>query len=485
MPLAVRCMPTEAQRVRRVLVAAFVLLMMLGLLWAPNMEARIGYTLLTLSVLLPCALWIRAGMPGIPIWPVVSVISWLSYALPILRDEQAQMIYTPAAVLLFAATVATFLITATIAWRLMLLSGRGRSSPGVSELVPTSQMAPIVFFGLGSGMLYYLFLFVGTLSFLGSAFGLVRSAMLTCTVVSCYMLGHARGRGVLRGLSWALAVAALMANVLLAWTSLFLVIGITYVLAATAGYVITTKRVPWGSLLGTLLVLTVLHAGKAAVRRQYWVAGSNQVAGLTLTEVPGFLTEWARVGLNTLATGDGGVAVMDRASLYRQLLAVQHLAPVFVPFLYGETYALLPSLLVPRFLAPDKMPSQAGMNMLNVHFGFQTIAETRTTAMGWGLIAEAYANYGFLAVVGIGLLTGMIAGLFSRWSCGTAPISLGSFLGIVAMMTMVDLEADLSYLLTNLWQACVSVVLLLAIWRLLGMQRKRVYPPLRTPRTLA
>jgi hypothetical protein len=413
------------------------------------------------------------------------VISWLYYALPILRDQQAQLIYTPEEVLLYAATVAAYLTAATIAWRLILPSSGRRSTSDVSELVATAEMAPIVFFGFGSGMLYHLFLFAGSLNFLGPAFGLVRSVMLTCTVISCYMLGYARGRGVLRGPTWALAVVAIMANVLVAWTSLFLVGGITYLLAATGGYAITTKRVPWKSLLGIFLVLMVLQSGKAAMRKKYWAAHSNQVVGDALTDVPGFLTTWVGAGLTTLATGNEDLAVFDRASLYQQLLTVQRLAPESVSFLNGKTYALLPSLLVPRFLAPDKMASQSGMNLLNVHFGFQTRGETQSTAIGWGLISEAYANYGFLAVIGIGLLTGMIAGLFSRWSCGTTPISLGAFLGIVAMMTMIDLESDLSYLLINLWQACVSVWIFLTIWRLLSLRRKHTYPPLRTPRALA
>lgn len=470
----------EGRRVRRIFTGLFIVLMLLALHWGQSVQAQIGYILITVAVLLPWGLWIRAGMPGIPVWPVVSVISWVYYALPILRDERTREMYTPTAVLVFGATVAAFLIAATVTWNFMLPAPRSRSNFGIPERITKKQITAIVFFGLVAGIIYYLALPSGALAFIGSAFGLVRSIVFTCTVVSCYMLGCARGIGALQGPTWTLALSALIATVLLAWTSLFLVIGLTNLLAAIVGYVITTKRMPWATLIATVIVLTVLQAGKATIRERYWQAGSNQTTRLTLSGTPGFFAEWVGAGTDTLVNGNASTAVFDRASLYRQLLAVQHLAPQYVPFLNGETYALLPQLLVPRFLAPTKITSQTGMTKLNLHFGFQTREGARTTAMGWGLISEAYANYGFLAVFGIGLLTGIIAGFYSRWSCGTAPISLGSFLGIVGLMAMLDLEADLSYLLTNLWQASVSVIVFFAAWRILAAPRKRLDLPLRS-----
>jgi hypothetical protein len=465
---------SEKRRARRVLFMAFAVLPMLGLLWAASAEAGIGYLLLTISVYLPCSLWVRAGTPGIPIWPAVAVMSWLYYALPILRDREN--LYTPDEILRGAATAAAFLTIGTITWRLSFPSGRRRPRRVGPEFLVAPHMNAVVFLGLGLGLSYYVLLSLGLFNSLGSAFGLVRSFMQTSAVVSCYVVGHARGRGILRGQLWALAVAALTANALAAWTSLFLVQGMSYLLAAVGGYVITTKRVPWLPLSAAFLILGVLHAGKTEMRQQYWLADSNTIAeSVRIQDVPEFLTEWIRAGLKASVSDDGSQSIIDRASLFRLLLAVQRLAPESVPFLDGETYALLPNLLVPRFLEPDKIVSQAGMNMLNIHFGFQTDQQTKVTALGWGLIPEAYANFGTPGVAGIGLLSGMIAGLFFRFTWGASAISTGTFLGIVALMTMINLETDLSYLLTNLWQTCVSVWLLLTAWRLLGLRANPSY----------
>jgi hypothetical protein len=112
------------------------------------------------------------------------------------------------------------------------------------------------------------------------------------------------------------------------------------------------------------------------------------------------------------------------------------------------------------------------MNSLNIHFGFQTAEDTRSTAIGWGLIAEAFANFGYPGVLGMGIVIGIIAGFFMRLSSGAAPTSTGTFLGIVGLMTLINMEADFSNLITNLFQACVSILLLLAALDWLALRER-------------
>ena len=108
--------PALRSRARRGLFTALIV-SMAGGFWAQNPETAAGYALLTGSACLPCALWIRAGMPGIPVWPAVAALSWLYYAVPMLRDGLAQTLYTPAEIFSLAATVSIFLVAGTVAWR--------------------------------------------------------------------------------------------------------------------------------------------------------------------------------------------------------------------------------------------------------------------------------------------------------------------------------------------------------------------------------
>lgn len=87
--------------------------------------------------------------------------------------------------------------------------------------------------------------------------------------------------------------------------------------------------------------------------------------------------------------------------------------------------------------------------MLNVRYGIQTEEATEYSTIGWGLIPEAYANFGYLGVISIGLLFGAMCGLFERLSNGTKVISLPSLLTVAATMQFVDIELDLAELITE------------------------------------
>jgi hypothetical protein len=230
--------------------------------------------------------------------------------------------------------------------------------------------------------------------------------------------------------------------------------------AALFGYVITAKRIPWRPILVALPILAVLHAGKGEMRERYWAARSNSVANYSLLALPGEMAEWASTGVGAIASGKAGATVIDRASLLQLLLRVQQLAPDVVPYLNGETYALLPYMLVPRFVQEDKIASQAPMMLLNIRFGFQTAEGASITAIGWGLVAEAYANFGDFGAVGIGIIIGLFAGFLTRWSTGQPATSLPSLIGVTGMMTMINAESDFSYMMVNFSQAAVALTIM-------------------------
>jgi hypothetical protein len=306
----------------------------------------------------------------------------------------------------------------------------------------------------------------GLLGEFGSYFGIMRSVAITATSISCYLLGHYRGRRLLRGTTWHIALAIVGLIIVLSWSSLFLVAGITYAMAAVLGHVITTKRVPWKSLVPACAIIFVLHAGKAEMRDQYW--NVNDESRITTTDVPGLLIEWFSGGIDAIRTGQYRQNVLDRASLMYILLRVRHFTPGQIPFFDGETYTLLPQFLVPRFLNPDKPTSQTALAMLNVRYGLQTSLTNQSTTIGWGVISEAFANFGYNGVVGIALIYGALAGLFTRISAGASPLGPATLLSVAALITLINLEADLAYLLTNLFQSLISATAFFLLLKLLS-----------------
>jgi hypothetical protein len=457
-----------ARELLRLLVGGIGLLAVFGLVWADSAEGFTSYALVAAAAVLPSLLWLRAGAPGIPVLPAVSALYYLYFAVPVLRSSVDQG-YGPWEIFLAGATVASFLATATAASGLLLSPSFLRSKSAPVDLMSSATIRHLVFGGIVVGVLFRLATISEVLSWLGVYFGIVRSVADTTASIACYLLGYCRSQGLLRGQAWRWALAGLALMVVLSWSSLFLVGGMTFVLAAVFGYVFTSKRVPWKALAPVFAVLFVLHAGKAEMRARYWSGGAQFAS---IWQVPNLFAEWFAEGISAVATGQTQNDIVDRASLLDMLLQVQRLTPEQIPYLGGETYALLPSYLAPRFLDPDKLNSQAGLELLNIRYGLQTEEGASVTTIGWGVVCEAYANFGYGGVLGVGFLFGALAAFFTRWSAGASPLAMPTLLSLAALMTMINLEADLGYLLVNLWQALIAAWIFFCFLKLLSGRKK-------------
>jgi len=298
--------------------------------------------------------------------------------------------------------------------------------------------------------------------------------VLSLVSAACYLFGVASGLRQLTRRVLVIAGTGLVANVILSWMGLFLVGGIFFLLSTTLGYMVSAARVPWRTALVALLVVGVLHAGKQEMRQKYWESQANYIEYESRPSLPEFAAEWVGAGVTAIVAGDVGRDVSQRASLVWILLHVQRVAPIPIPYLEGATYALLPQMLVPRFLDPTKIVSQAGMNLLNVHFGILTEEGTEKTAVGWGPLAEGYANFGYFGVAAAAIVIGLFGGALTAWSAGAAPVSLPALLAIAAMLQMANLEADLAYLLTSTMQSFAGVAIYYGIFRFLARRRRRL-----------
>jgi membrane-bound ClpP family serine protease len=98
--------------------------------------------------------------------------------------------------------------------------------------------------------------------------------------------------------------------------------------------------------------------------------------------------------------------------------------------------------------------------MLNVHFGRQDLASTFKTYVAWGLLPEAYGNFG--PIKG-SLIIGIVLGLLFAWAeCYTTHKPLLSAEGFVAFVIFLILansfEMVSSVMVTAMFQAVVPVI---------------------------
>jgi hypothetical protein len=464
-------------RVLKLLSVTLVVLLLAGPVFNTDAEILLAYTLTLVACVLPCTLWLLWGGHGIPILPAMGGMYFVYYAVPILRENGAyrNFVVSPAELLSSGILVSLFLFAATASWSIFMTQARRRnlSISASTDLISDSQLANVTLAGLSFGIIYYVVVWSGGYGYAATFIGTARSILLSSAAVACFLLGYGHAKGSLTGKKWILAVIALGILAVLELAGLFLVLAMIHVFTAFLGYMVTAKRIPWRSALAALAILAVLQAGKSEMRQKFWF---NEGGGpeLTLVDTPGVVMDWIMTGAESIGGETSGPNIIDRASLLALLVRVQRITPDYIPFLNGQSYALLPEMLVPRFLVPEKIASQASMQLLNIYFGFQTLEETQGTAIGWGPVAEAYANFGHIGVVGIGLLYGLMTGLLTRWSAGQPVVSLPSLIAIAGMITVTNAESDFSYLIVNFSQTCAAILVFYAFIREFIASKSRV-----------
>jgi len=464
---------------------------------SPFAADPIAYMCVTIPVLLVPFLWVSSGAFGIPVLPVVSALSYVYYAMPLLAGSTLAT-YRSEDLVWAALSVGLFLTAAALAAWPFLGDGRGRNKPPPAARVPgrvrlirtrslnnlagNDELYRLIFVGLVAGNLYYLLQASGTAGYLGTFIGVFRSVTVTLGSLACYLTGFARGAGLLTGQRWAAALAGFLLLTVLSMSSLFLVTGAVNIAAAVLGYVLAAKRIPWITLGLAFAILSILNAGKLNIRNEYWAQNSQSLRNASIMQVPGMIVDWFAAGISAPVSHRAGEnsSLLERTSLLHMVLAVQEATPRIIPYLEGGTYALLPSMLVPRFLQPDKMESQAGLNLLSVRYGRQRAEDTYKTTLGWGMVAEAYANYGNPAVVAVGVIFGALCGFLMRLSATAAPLSLAMLMAIASTLTLCNLELDVSSLVVTMMQTAGGILLFAALPRVV---KRRAAPAMPLPRS--
>jgi hypothetical protein len=125
----------------------------------------------------------------------------------------------------------------------------------------------------------------------------------------------------------------------------------------------------------------------------------------------------------------------------------------------GATYTIIPRLLVPRLFDPDKPDSHQGTSMLNVQFGLQSEEDTQGTTIGWGLLNEAYGNFGIAGVALIGGVLGLLFAFVGRLTAGAPVMSLENMIGVTFAAISIQSEFTMAIFATVLFQSLVVLVL--------------------------
>jgi hypothetical protein len=426
---------------------------------ADPLHLYLGVAIVTLAFL-PALRWAQAGRYRFPVFEVFMLTTATAYALPLLNGHGELARYAPGAVTGGGLLVVLHQLAAMAAYY-GVGARPGRGQFWTEELISEHSLS-----FLRVGMLLctahtYVNLFTDLIPY--DLAGPLRAVFSGFGIISSFVMARFWGQGRLRLGDRMLLALLLAAQIWMNVSSLVMITGISTLLLALLGYMSGGRRLPLLLLLPAVALIGILHNGKSEMRRRYWNderVGQKQVP---LATTPAFYAEWLSAGLARpadTAQSKASATLIERASLFHIVCLVVSRTPESQPHLDGQTYTYIPGQFVPRFFWPQKPVGHIATHTIGIYYGLIDREGTDRTTVAIGLLAEAYANFGYAG----GALIGAFMGLFFRkltgWAADSPMFSPGGLLLVVLMAWSFQTELTLSIWLSSMFQAVVSVVAL-------------------------
>jgi hypothetical protein len=419
--------------------------------------------LLALTAALPFYLWLLGSSHGLPIWPVFALVTGVTYALPMIQDPESLDVYTATEIITGGITTIGFILLGTIIW--LSLTSRMPRIPRSVLMIERSRSVRYLLIFIGLGLLFGLNQLTGWIRFPGNSMQVLRGITGSLSTMGLFVLAYYHGRGLLQNRDLVIFVAGAVATMMMNMTSLMLAQATVPAAMVVFGYMLGSNQLPWRVLLITFVAVGLLHPGKYEMRRVYWAGADSKP--MTLTTLPQFYWDWFSYGFEEvgsvagIVTGpkdeDGPTSVFERSGNLHMLLLVQKKTPGEVPFFNGASYAPIPRLLIPRFIDNQKGISHASNVMLSVNYGVLSIENTNTS-VGWGLVPEAYANFGYIGIAGLAVVLAIFYGWITNLTVGVPMTSLRFVLGLLIMAAATRADT-MGIFVTTQFQGIVGVSL--------------------------
>lgn len=435
-----------------------------GLLWMG------GGTLIAFRV------WQGKGI-GLPLLPLLAIQHFVTYGTPILGNNETLDIYPAGLITRAGIEVCVFLITLAAAWRLGMEFFHPRTARAhVLKAFSTNSSQTRIRAGLilvlvttSYNLLDSMQLIWPILNMLPrGSYSLISAGVKTTSMAGYFLLGMLVGSHEATARAKSVFWITFAFNALVMASGFLLSSVTSMVAAAIVGLFWGSGRMPWKFLAIMAACLSFLHLGKFDMRERYWVDAEEEAQAATFASMPGRYAEWAEASYrnligsdstkNALAPDKDQDSMLDRVNNLQNLLfAINAVDIKKIPTLDGSTYTLIPSLLIPRVFWPGKPRAHEGQVQLNVHFGRQSLDATFKTYIAWGLLPEAYGNFGrFWGAILLGAALGIICAWLEN-ATARKPllsleglVSLSVFLGLAVSFEMVS-----SVLVTSLFQSVI------------------------------
>jgi hypothetical protein len=432
--------------------------------------------------------WTNSGR-SLPLFALLVLQNLILYGLPIVSNNASLRSFTPDEITSAGIQVLIFNLAMLIAWQgaMRLIRTGGRTCYALLGLDSASLRLTVLGLALVAiSTLYHVLVSTQLLDIVldilpagsYSIFSAVSQAVSACGFfLSGMMIGGGTATKTHRILFWSMfALQCTMTA-----SGFLLSASVLIILSSCVGLFWGSGRIPWRLLIAMFVVFGFLNLGKFEMRDKYWNFDDEGAGDTRFIDIPSRYAEWASASIDVLSSGspkhdaarlnalgsdEAEVAAAQTLTqrinnLGNLLYAIDVMWAKKLEPLDGATYALIPPLLIPRILWPEKPRTHEGQVMLNVYFGRQDLESTFRTYIAWGLLAEAYGNFGPIkGALILGLALGFVCGWIEQAVCNKLVLSLEGFLSFTLFLMFANsYEMVASVFVTAVFQSFVPIVI--------------------------
>lgn len=467
-----------------------------------NLPGAMGFGCIAGGSWLALSIW-RTNARGLPLMPLFVVQNLLAFGLPIASAHEIIFKYPESFLTQAGLEVFIFSLTLALCWRLGMEMFRSPPTACYAlqgfEKRGMAKISRLGFWLVAGGTGYQLLQAANLADWLlnllpnGSA-SILNTVLAAVSMCGFFLLGILVGARELGSAQTGIFWALLTLNCLLAAASFLLSSAGITLGSVFIGLLWSSGRIPWRFTLVVVAALAFFNLGKFEMRGRYWFS-EDERPNLTLADMPRTYVEWAEASTDLLIgnpvestrlnqkedeESGGGQRLIDRINNLQNLLFVMDATETLhISTLDGATYAIIPKLLIPRILWPEKPRTHEGQVMLNVHFGRQDVNASFSSYIAWGLLAEAYGNFGaYFGSLFLGVALGFFCAWVENFTARKLVLSLEGFLSFSLFVGVANsFEMVASVLVTSVFQSFIPVFL--ACWPF--VERKTIKQPSAPP----
>ncbi|MDD3180130.1 MAG: hypothetical protein PHQ04_07220 [Opitutaceae bacterium] len=416
-----------------------------------------GLAILVFSVV-PTLIWLRQGGVRFPVFEPMMFLCATSYALPLLNGH-AQLVDYPHEVLsragwyVLAYQASALLVYAAVRGQ----PGRGRfwTESIISSRLERNMTYGVVLSSVYTGVSVFTDWIPTDLA------SVLRAVFFGISILCVFTTCQRWGKGELTRTEKGIFSTAFALQLIFLSTGLLLIMPLTQIGIALLGYLSVGRRMPWVMAVVLFGLFAILHNGKTPMREVYWEGLKPEP---NVWFLPGFFSEWIGHGLTVPTSEKQGMAsalgskLLERTSIMHILCLVVACTPDRQPHLDGETYGYVLPQLIPRFFWPDKPRSHISTYRLSVYYGLQSEEGTLKTTIAFGMLTEAYANFGIGGVLLLGALFGGGIKTMQVLSAQSPMFSLAGLTMVLLTAWSFNVELTMAAWVSSLYQAMIAVL---------------------------